>query len=163
MPKVFIGVGSNLGDRAGYLEFARKELSSVAGLTDLRWSPVYETEPVGAEGGPFLNAVWSFETDLSPRVLLNKLHEIEAKAGRQRHQPNAARTLDLDLLVYGNELILEDGLQVPHPRMNERRFVLEPFCDLAPEWVHPELLKTIKQMLKECKGLYGVRSRAHGV
>ncbi len=160
MPKVFIGVGSNLGDRSGYLAFARKELSLVAGLTDLRLSPVYETEPVGAEGGSFLNAVWSFETDLSPRVLLNKLHEIESKADRERHKPNAARTLDLDLLAYGNEKILEDGLQVPHPRMHERRFVLEPFCDLEPEFVHPVLKKTMRQLLNNLGATHNAQRAA---
>ncbi len=159
MPKVFIGVGSNLGDRAGYLEFARKEILSVPGLIGLQCSPVYETEPVEAEGGTFLNAVWSFETALSPRELLARLQAIEAKAARQRSKPNAERTLDLDLLAYGNELITEENLRVPHPRMHERRFVLEPFCDLAPEWVHPELKKTARELLNNlCATRNGQRS-----
>ena len=149
MPKVFIGVGSNLGDRAGYLEFAQKEMFLIAGAKVLECSPVYETEPVGAEGGPFLNAIWSFETDLSPQDLLKKMQEIEVKANRQRSKPNEARTLDLDILFYGEQVIREPGMIVPHPRLHERAFVLEPFCDLEPDLEHPELKKTMKQLLEE--------------
>ncbi len=146
MTKVFIGVGSNLGDRAGYLEFAKKELLRVAGLKDLQCSPVYETEPVDAAGGPFLNAVWSFEAELSLRKLLEKLQEIEAKANRQRNKPNEARTLDLDILFYGDQVIQEQGMTVPHPRLHERVFVLVPFCDLEPDFIHPVFGKTIKEL-----------------
>lgn len=149
MPKVFIGVGSNLGARAKHLEFAEQELLKVPGLRDLHGSPVYETEPLAAEGGPFLNAVWSFETDLSPKDLLEKIQAIEAKAGRRRNKPNEARTLDLDILFYGDREIREPGLILPHPRLQERAFVLAPFCDLAPEWKHPVLKKTIKALLNE--------------
>ncbi|MFA5159168.1 MAG: 2-amino-4-hydroxy-6-hydroxymethyldihydropteridine diphosphokinase [Candidatus Omnitrophota bacterium] len=147
MSKIFIGVGSNLGDRAGYLEFAKKELLSVAGLTNLRCSPVYETEPMAAEGGLFLNAVWSFETDFSPEDLLKKIQEIEAKANRQQNKSNEARTLDLDILFYGDQVIRELGITVPHPRLHERAFVLMPFCDLEPEFIHPVLKKTIRELL----------------
>ena len=147
MSKVFVGVGSNLGDRASYLEFAKKELLWVAGLTDLHCSPVYETEPLAAEGGSFLNAVWSFKTDSSPQDLLKKIQEIEAKANRQRNKPNEARTLDLDILFYGDQVIRELGMTVPHPRLHERAFVLVPFCDLDPEFIHPVLKKTIRELL----------------
>lgn len=146
MPKVFIGVGSNLGDREGSLEMARKEILSTVGFKDLRCSSVYETEPVEAEGGPFLNAVWSFETAWSAREVLDRLQAIEAKAGRRRTGANAARTLDLDLLFYGDQVIRDSGLAVPHPRLHERAFVLVPFCDLAPEWMHPVLKKTLREL-----------------
>ena len=149
MPKVFIGVGSNLGDRTAYLAFAKKELLLIAGLTDLCCSPVYETEPVAVEGGPFLNAVWSFETDLLPLDLLKKMQEIEAKADRQRAKSNQARTLDLDILFYRDRVIREPGMIVPHPRLHERAFVLAPFCDLEPDWVHPVLNKQMKEILKD--------------
>jgi 2-amino-4-hydroxy-6-hydroxymethyldihydropteridine diphosphokinase len=147
MPKVFVGVGSNLGDRASYLEFAKKEVLSIAGLTCLQCSFAYETEPVEAEGGLFLNAVWSFEIASSPRDLLEELQKIEIKANRQRKKSHEARTLDLDLLFYGDQVIREPGLTVPHPRLHERAFVLEPLCELAPELVHPILKKTIKELL----------------
>jgi 2-amino-4-hydroxy-6-hydroxymethyldihydropteridine diphosphokinase len=153
MPKVFIGVGSNLGDRAAYLAFAKKELLVGAGLTDLQCSPVYETEPVAAEGGPFLNAVWSFETDLLPLDLLKKMQAIEAQADRQRDKPNQARTLDLDILFYGDEVIREPGVTAPHPRLHERAFVIVPFCDLAPEWMHPVLNKKMKEILTDLKAV----------
>lgn len=148
MPKVFIGVGSNLGDRAGYLEFAKKEIFLVAGTKVLECSPVYETEPVGVEGGAFLNAVWSFDSELLPQDLLRKMQEIEALANRQRIKPHQARTLDLDILFYGDQVIREPGMIVPHPRLHERAFVLLPMADLAPEFMHPVLKKTIKELLK---------------
>ncbi len=151
MPRVFIGVGSNLGERARHLEFAKNELLSVEGIKDLECSPVYETEPVEAEGGPFLNAVWSFETELSPGKLLEKFHEIEAKTNRLRNKPNEARTLDLDLLFYGDQVVRQQGLTVPHSRLHERAFVLIPFCDLAPGWVHP-VFKTNMLDLKKRLG-----------
>jgi 2-amino-4-hydroxy-6-hydroxymethyldihydropteridine diphosphokinase len=158
MPKVFIGVGSNLGDRAGYFEFAKKELFLTAGVKVLECSPVYETEPVAAEGGPFLNAVWSFETDLSPQELLKKTQEIEALAGRERNKPGDARTLDLDILFYDDQVISEPGLAVPHPRLHERSFVLEPLCDLEPDLVHPALKKTMKELLAAWGKGHGAQS-----
>jgi len=157
MPKIFIGVGSNLGDRAGYLEFAKKELRAITGLRDLQCSSVYETQPLDAGGGPFLNAIWSFEADLPASDLLKELHRIELKAGRKRDRPNAARTLDLDLLFYGEAIIRDGALTVPHPRLQERAFVLVPFCDLAPDWVHPVFQKTISQLFNELESPYGVR------
>ncbi len=147
MSRVFIGVGSNLGDRLGYLEFAKKELLSTTGLKDFKYSSVYETPPLDAGGGPFLNAVWSFETALPAPELLGKLQEIEAKANRERNQRNEARTLDLDILFYGREIRNRPELTLPHPRLHERAFVLVPFCDLAPDWEHPVLKKTMKKLL----------------
>jgi len=157
MPKVFIGVGSNLGDRAENLEFAKKELLLLEGLTGLQCSPVYETEPVGVEGGSFLNAVWCFETDLPVQDLLEKMQEIEVKANRRRDKPNQARTLDLDILFYGGRVIREPGMIVPHPRLHERAFVLKPFCDLDPEFIHPVLKKKAKELLSEISATYKVR------
>ncbi|MFA5167002.1 MAG: 2-amino-4-hydroxy-6-hydroxymethyldihydropteridine diphosphokinase [Candidatus Omnitrophota bacterium] len=162
MSKIFIGVGSNLGDRAGYLEFAKKELLSVASLTNLLCSPVYETEPMAVEGGPFLNAVWSFEADFSPKDLLKKIQEIEAKTNRPRNRSNEARTLDLDILFYGDQVIRELGITVPHPRLHERTFVLVPMAELDPDFVHPEFKKTMRQLLKELNSPHGVRCKTYG-
>ncbi|MBI4711652.1 MAG: 2-amino-4-hydroxy-6-hydroxymethyldihydropteridine diphosphokinase [Candidatus Omnitrophica bacterium] len=162
MPQVYVGIGSNLGDRKGYFEFAARELLADGRIHDLKQSPVYETEPVGGEGqARYWNAVWSFVTELPSAELLKKMHEIEARAGRQRMTKNEARVLDLDILFYGNEVSEGRTLVIPHPRLHERAFVLAPFCDLAPEFVHPTLKKTIKVLLNELEvkeqGISGVR------
>ena len=148
MPIVFIGVGSNLGDREGHLLSAKTELLACSGVRDLCCSPVYESSPVDAEGANYLNAVWSFETDSSPREILAMLHEVEEKAGRVRGSKNAPRTLDLDLLFYDAKVISEPDLKVPHPRLADRAFVLVPLCDLASEWKHPVLQKTVRELLQ---------------
>ncbi len=156
MPIVFIGVGSNLGDRENFFRMAALEIQNEAGICDLKCSPVYETEPVGGEGQPlYWNAVWSFTTELVPQVLLHKLHDIEMKAGRRRKVPNEARVLDLDILFYGDSVLKQAELTVPHPRIPERVFVLAPFCDLAPEFVHPEVKKNMRQLLEACRASHG--------
>jgi len=142
-----VGLGSNLGDRRGHLR---------AGLTGLRRSgrvlavsPLYETEPLGLREQPaFLNAVARMETALPPRELLRALLEAEAERGRARREKDGPRTLDLDLLLYGDEVIEEEGLTVPHPRMHLRRFVLVPLAAVAPWWRHPSLGKTVQELLE---------------
>jgi len=141
---VFVGLGSNLGDRASKLEFARRALARSAGISVVSSSRIYETDPVGPPPqGPYLNAVLGLETALAPRTLLDRLLEIELAAGRVRDDASrprwSARPLDLDLLLYGERLIDEPGLSVPHPRLHERAFVLEPLAELASERVHPVL------------------------
>ena len=144
---VFVAVGSNLGDREHNLSQARKMLAGVRGIHFKKSSPVYETEPIGGPPqGKFLNAVWELETDLPASDFLAALLEIEKKMGRERVMPNGARVIDLDLLFYGNEIVERIGLTVPHPRLHERGFVLEPLKDLAPDWVHPVLHETIRQL-----------------
>jgi 2-amino-4-hydroxy-6-hydroxymethyldihydropteridine diphosphokinase len=135
--RVAVALGSNLGDRRAHLDFAVSRLKTL--LTDLRVSRYYETEPVGArEPQPhYLNAAAVGRTDLSPRALLDALLAIEQEHGRERAGVNAARTLDLDLLLYGDAVIGEPGLVVPHPRFRERRFVLEPLAEIAPDLVDP--------------------------
>jgi len=158
MPTVFIGVGSNLGDRQKNFEFAQKEMLESGAVRHLRCSPVYETEPVNGEGQPlYWNAVWSFDTDLAPHDLLRKLHNIEAMAGRMRRAPNEARVLDLDILFYGDQKWAGSGLVIPHPRLHEREFVLAPFCDLAPEWEHPGFKKTMKELLNNVRATHNER------
>ena len=129
MKLAYIGLGSNLGDREALLMRAADALDAV------RISPVIETDPWGFENQPqFLNAVAEVETELSPRELLDRLLEIERRLGRTREGPRyGPRTIDLDLLLYGDEAIDEPGLQVPHPRLAERLFVLEPLAALVPE------------------------------
>jgi len=128
MTLAYVGLGSNLGDRAALIDRA----AQLIGAT--RLSEVRETEPWGYVTQPrFLNAVAEIETDLTPRRLLDHLLDVEARLGRERIGPKwGPRTIDLDLLIYGDEIIDEPGLVVPHPRLLERRFALEPLADLAP-------------------------------
>jgi len=152
MPKVFTGIGSNLGDRAGYFDQAQKELATIPGIRNICMSPVYETEPIDADGGLFLNAAWSFETEMSAQKLLGQLQRLESQAGRERKTVNGARTLDLDLLFYGNQVSRGLGLVVPHPRLHERAFVLAPLCDLEPGFIHPVLKRTVRELLQSLGG-----------
>lgn len=149
--KAYIALGSNLGNRAEHLEKAIQALKKKLKISDLKKSPIYETEAVGGPKGQkkYFNSVIEFETKLSPRELLQKLLEIETYLGRKRSVKNAPRTIDLDLLFYGDQIINKPGLEVPHPRLHERWFVLKPLADLAPEWVHPILKKSVKEMLKQ--------------
>jgi 2-amino-4-hydroxy-6-hydroxymethyldihydropteridine diphosphokinase len=129
----FVGIGSNLGDREGNLRQAVALLSAEDGIDVVAVSQIRETDPVGpVEQGQFLNgAVW-IETGLGPRELLERLLTVEQRLGRVRGERWGPRTIDLDLLVYGNQVVDEPGLTVPHPRLHERRFALEPLADLAP-------------------------------
>lgn len=164
MPTIFLGIGSNLGERELHFNLAKEALSGTQGVRDLKCSPVYETDPVGSEGGKFWNAVWSFETELGPREILEVLQAIEKNAGRVRTTKNEPRSLDLDILFYSDQIIQSVELTVPHPRIAERAFVLVPFCDLAPHWIHPGLHKTMRHLLKEFKrvnlGIHGVELAA---
>lgn len=129
----FVGIGSNLGDRETNLRRAIELLSAEDGIEVVAVSEIRETEPVGpVEQGPFLNGAVQLETSLSARELLERLLSVENRLGRVRAERWGPRTIDLDLLIYGDEKIDEPGLTVPHPRLHERRFVLEPLADLDP-------------------------------
>jgi 2-amino-4-hydroxy-6-hydroxymethyldihydropteridine diphosphokinase len=137
--RAYVGLGSNLGDRERTLRAAVDTLAAEEGIEVVAVSTLRDTEPVGAGEQPrFLNGVLSLETTLSARDLLERLLEIEQRFGRVRASgEHGPRTLDLDLLLYGDEEIEEPGLTVPHPRLQERRFVLEPLAELAPGLVVP--------------------------
>ena len=129
----FVGIGSNLGDREAYLSRAIELLSAEDDIEVTGVSQIRETQPVGpVEQGPFLNGAVRVETDLAPQELLDRLLEVERRLGRVRGERFGPRTVDLDLLLYGNEVVDEPGLSVPHPRLPERRFALEPLSDLDP-------------------------------
>lgn len=153
-----MALGSNLGDRARHLEQAIHGLRATCGVGQVEISPVYETDPVGPPQGSYLNAVVSLTTTLQPRALLACLQAIEAAAGRERaSERNAPRSLDLDLLFYGDHCLDEEGLQVPHPRLQERAFVLTPLADLAPALMHPRLRLSVSALLDRVRDLDGVR------
>jgi len=151
-PKViaYLGVGSNLGDRLVQIESACDQLKQIEGIQFKRMAEVYETEPVGQQlSKSFLNTVFEIETTLKARELLVVLEKIEAKMGRKNKGEGLDREIDLDLLFYSDLSIYEQGLRVPHPRLHERYFVLKPFCDLTPDWVHPELGFPMSQLLSD--------------
>ncbi len=144
---IYLSLGSNLGDRRQNLERAIGELAE-AGVEVKRVSSLYETEPVGMRAQPwFLNQVVEAETELFPMQLLDRLQAIERGLGRQRLTPQGPRTIDIDILLYGRFRIQSERLTVPHPRMNERRFVLEPLAELTTELRHPVSLLTVRELL----------------
>lgn len=127
----YIGIGSNLGDREKYIKDAIEKLKDIESIEVKRVSNIYETEPVGGpEQGNYLNGVIEIETSLKPRELLTKLQYIEKKLGRKRTVKNAPRTIDLDILLYGDKKIDEPDLKIPHPRMWDREFVMKPLKEL---------------------------------
>lgn len=147
-----IALGSNLGDRLGNLKAARERLSQAAGVhSPVLASAAYETEPIGCEPGAprFLNAVLEIDYNGEPLALLRQLREIEAALGRPAaHLQNTSRTIDLDLLYFGETEISRNELQLPHPRMHERRFVLEPLGQIRPELVLPRRRETVAELLR---------------
>ncbi|MCM3550307.1 2-amino-4-hydroxy-6-hydroxymethyldihydropteridine diphosphokinase [Alkalihalobacillus clausii] len=146
MHKAYIALGSNVGDRENYLQEAMKLLDADASIQVIQASSIYETEPVGfTDQGPFLNMVAEVETTLSPFSLLAATQAIERKLGRKRLIRFGPRTLDLDILLFDHENIETGELQIPHPRMWERAFVLVPLAEIAPD-VYSE---TCKQTVAE--------------
>jgi 2-amino-4-hydroxy-6-hydroxymethyldihydropteridine diphosphokinase len=149
-PDVFIGLGSNLGDRRALLARGLASLAE-AGFGVTRESSLYLTEPVDAPPqGWFVNAVAAGRTSLTPEELLGACLEVERSLGRERTVHHGPRTLDLDILIYGDERREGPGLTLPHPRLHERRFVLAPLCELAPDLRHPRLGLTIRELLERC-------------
>jgi 2-amino-4-hydroxy-6-hydroxymethyldihydropteridine diphosphokinase len=150
VPRVAIALGSNLGDRRAALAFASERLASL--LTDAVLSDIIETDPVGEglEDQPlYLNAALVGETNLEARAMLDALRQIETEYGRTRPFPGAARTLDLDLILFGEQTVIEPGLEVPHPRFRERFFVLGPLAEIAPEMRDPLSGMRVVDLLRE--------------
>jgi 2-amino-4-hydroxy-6-hydroxymethyldihydropteridine diphosphokinase len=147
--KAYISAGSNLGDRKGNLEFALTGLERENAVKKI--SSYFETEPVGYLNQPwFLNIAIEIEASRAPLELLDLCQSIEESCGRVRTFPNAPRPLDLDILFFNNEIICDGRLVVPHPRLQERRFVLEPLAQIAPDLIHPVLKKSIRSLLDIC-------------
>jgi 2-amino-4-hydroxy-6-hydroxymethyldihydropteridine diphosphokinase len=146
---VAVALGSNLGDRTAHLSYAAERLGEY--LAHLRVSAFEDTQPVGVEPQAcFLNGVAVGTWEGTARELLDRLLEIERERGRERTYPGAPRTLDLDLVLFGEAVIDEPGLTVPHPRFRERLFVLRPLADIAPDMIDPVTGLTVRDLLARC-------------
>ena len=164
-PRVFVALGANLGDRAAQLRAAVAALDA-AGVPVLAASPVYASPAHTLDGAPqppYLNAVVEVAPALGPEALLAVLHEVERRAGRTRRARWAPRTLDLDLLLYGAEVRDAGGFVLPHPRMAERRFVLRPLADLAPDLPVPPAGATVAALLARCPDPGPLTRTAHAL
>ena len=153
MKKVYLGLGSNMGHREDFLNRSIDLIIEKCGEIVMR-SSVYETGPVGFKSETsFLNMVILLGTELRPADLMKEILRIEAELGRVRSgQGYTSRTVDIDILLYGDEVIDKENIKVPHPRMPERRFVLVPLNEIAPDLVHPVLKKSVKELLESCPG-----------
>lgn len=144
-------MGSNIGDKFLYIKDAILRIEEIVGKV-LTISPCYETEPWGPVAqDSFVNCVIEIESNLTPGKLLNRLLHIEQLLGRERKLKYGPRTIDLDILMMGRKIIQQKKLSVPHPFLQERKFVLIPLCDIAPQLIHPILNKTMLQLLAECQ------------
>ena len=150
MNKTYLLTGGNEGDRILHMQQARTNIELICGRV-LQISSLYETAPWGKTDQPdFLNQVLLVETKLSPSYLLKAILSIEESLGRKRTVKNAPRTIDIDILFYEDLVLNETGLVIPHPRIADRRFVLEPMDEISADFLHPFLKKTIHQLLQEC-------------
>ncbi len=150
MARAFVGAGANLGDPVRQIGQALEELKRYSGVRLVRASSLYRTQPVGPIAQPpFINAVFVLECAVGPAELLALLLDVEQKMGRVRKKRWGPRVIDLDLLLHGDAVLSEDGLEVPHPRLHERRFVLAPLAEVAPCALHPVLEKSVCTLLAD--------------
>jgi 2-amino-4-hydroxy-6-hydroxymethyldihydropteridine diphosphokinase len=147
----YICLGSNLGDRATHIKKALKLLEE-KGIDIEKVSSLYSTEPAEVQQQPwFLNLVAEIATSLSAEELLNLCQQLERKLGRSSKGDRAPRTIDIDILFYGDKVVQKANLQIPHPRLHVRRFMLAPLCEIAPAFIHPVYKKTISQLINDVK------------
>ncbi len=143
--RVYLSLGSNLGDRAAHLNGAIKRMDTLGKIMAV--SSFFETEPVELTAQPwFLNCAVELDTEKMPKQLLASIFDIEKEMGRRRVQKKGPRTVDIDILLFGNSIIKAKGLTIPHPAMHDRRFVLEPLAEIAPEIRHPIFKRTIREL-----------------
>ena len=149
--RIFVALGSNLGDRAGWLQKALQKLSALPAIEFVRASSIYETDPVGKIDQPaFLNQVVEVRTTLAPEEFLDRLLRIEAELGRERRERWGPRIIDLDLLAYGNRQAQTNRLVLPHAELHRRRFVLAPWAEIAPEFEVAGFKATVNELLQRC-------------
>lgn len=157
MVTAYLGLGANLGDREANIDKSLVELARQGDCKLIKTSSLYETDPVGISEQPdFLNAVAEIETEMTPKELLAAIKEVERRLGRERTVKWGPRIIDIDVLLYGDQCLSEDNLEIPHPEMNKRAFVLTPLEEIAPLVKHPKLGLTVRQMSAEV-GSEGVR------
>lgn len=158
---VFLSLGSNVGDRAANLNAAIERLRTLGEIVAV--SSFYDTEPVGLAAQPwFLNCAVKLDTEKMPKQLLAGILEVEQQMGRRRAQKNGPRIIDVDILLFGNSIIETKGLTVPHLAMHQRRFVLEPLAEIAPEVRHPVFKRTIRELRDALPQGQAVRKTAKG-
>lgn len=150
-----IALGSNMGDSMSTLESALRLLNQTAGISVEVCSRWYQTQPVGPPQPDYINGCAVLRVDLTPQILLQTLLQIESRFGRVRRERNGPRTLDLDLLLFDDWILNIPGLQIPHPRMKERAFVLVPLAEIAPNWIEPVSGKAIAELVQavDCSGV----------
>jgi 2-amino-4-hydroxy-6-hydroxymethyldihydropteridine diphosphokinase len=157
MPLTYVGLGSNLGDRLSFIRKAVEEINSLESTEVILSSAVYETEPWGNPGqGKYLNSVIKVNTGLKPEIFLKNLKDLEYKIGREKRNKWTAREIDIDILFYDDEIIETGEMKIPHPQIENRRFVLIPLNEIAPGMIHPGLKKSISALVDETKDDLGV-------
>jgi len=155
MARIFLSLGSNKGDKAVYLKKACSAIRQLFGYTIVARSSIYETSPVGMFSQlDFLNQVLEIDTQDRPHQLIEKILIIEQALGRVRSERPRARTIDIDILLYGSEIVMNEGLTIPHPCMCERLFVMEPLEEIAPDFYHPHMNTTIHELTIRCREKY---------